>query len=149
MEQSHFLYDSKYLILICRLCGYVLSPNGIKKHLERAHRHLSLKIRRELAEFADTLDLATTREVSALRPDSKAVTGLKIESGFSCTRCEYVCATEETMMTHCRRNHEWVKEAGHMWEGCYVQRFFLGKDKRYFRVEWPSDDLGSTVVDDL
>jgi hypothetical protein len=36
-----------------------------------------------------------------------------------------------------------------MWESCHVQRFFLGKDKRYFRVDWPSDDLGSTVTDDL
>ena len=149
LEQRHFSHDSKYRILICRSCGYVLSPNGVKKHLERAHSHLDLATRKELVCFATTLDLATTQEIHALRPDSKAVMGLKIESGFQCMECEYVCATEETVMAHCRKNHGWIKEVGPRWESCHVQRFFLGRNKGYFRVERPSEDPGLMVVDDL
>ena len=42
MERPHLLYNSKYCVLVCRACQYAVSPNGVKRHLERWHAHLSL-----------------------------------------------------------------------------------------------------------
>src|SRR5579871_6816194 len=144
----HLLYNSDYRVLICRTCKYALSPNGVKKHLERTHKHLSLDVRKGLVGYARTLDLVTMEEVGMLRPGPKPVVGLEVVSGFYCIRCEYACATERTIMVHCRESHGWVKGIGRAWEGCQVQRFFTGGDRHYFRVESPMDDR-LTVTDDL
>jgi hypothetical protein len=100
MERPHLLYNSKYRVLVCRACQYALSPNGVKRHLERWHDHLSLDVRKALTRFAETLDLATISEVNALRPESDGVAGLRIQSGFQCMTCEYACATEGTITAH-------------------------------------------------
>jgi hypothetical protein len=148
---AYFIYNTKYRILICRQCKFVVHRDSLQRHLERRHGDRDWQIRNQLVVYARTLDLIPIKEMKLLQPDAEVIEGLDVLDGLNCTDCGYLCATQETMMQHCRRQHSWLKRVGPRWGTCHVQRLFTGGDSnKYFRVELrPRDNERLTLMDDL
>jgi hypothetical protein len=49
------IYNECFKIIICKACGYAVRKNWIKKHLERKHKYLDIKVWKELVECTKEL----------------------------------------------------------------------------------------------
>ena len=108
---DHYLiYNEHYEIIICKACGYAVKKNWIKKHLERKHKYLDIKVRKELVEC--TKELVESELIQTPEANCRAIEGLKLMNGFECEECGYVYVEARSIQEHCRSNHEWKKVMG-------------------------------------
>jgi len=101
---EYLLYLQEQQVLICRSCGYCLQPNGIGKHFQRTHSAVSLKVRKELMGYAESL---------ILRNPSEVVTPVTIVPAFDCLKVTqgFHCSTPGSIKEHCK-THRWTKPEG-------------------------------------
>jgi hypothetical protein len=74
--------------------------------------------------------------------------GIALSDGCRCVTCEYVCSSEDSMVVHCRTQHNWVKACGMGWEVGKVQTLFQGNHKKYFIVRLHTIEAPKQPVDD-
>src|SRR5579871_5953120 len=147
---TYLIYNARHRILICRHCRYVINPSGVKRHLRNEHLEWELCMRRQLTEYAATLDLISVKDACAIQLGPEPIEGLDVKQGLYCEECQYICVTVETMIKHCRSSHQWIQKMGCLWAACHVQRLFKGgENRKYFCVVGPREEDGTMMMEDL
>jgi len=117
-SQFHKMIDaSRYLVylqeqqaLICRGCKYCLQPNGVERHLQRKHSVISLKVRKELVNYAESLTLRNPSEVITPVTVIPAFDCLEVIRGFRCSACNCLYGTPRSIEEHCRTHRRTMQE---------------------------------------
>src|SRR5579864_2325159 len=126
MIPSVLQYLPDHRVILCMLCEkhYCIPPNGIRDHLFEFHKNkLTKKERRELVQFASSLDLAQPRDVKIPKRENGALSLLHKEEGYECLTCHYVCPMDTTMDKHGRGEHQWSMKQLDKWKRQWVQVF--------------------------
>jgi len=93
-----------------------------------------LKVRKRLIEYAGGLSLVEPGNVATPDSMSPPIEGIAVLDGCRCITCGSVCPGQDSMVTHCRTQHNWAKAQGMGWEARKVQTVFQGIHKKYFVV---------------
>ena len=130
--------NSKYHLLICKICKYVLEEDSVFNHLSRNHRllidcsHIKQDKKNDFVEELNYLDPVINSNFNI--ETEEIIQGLKVYNGYGCNSCNYLSVNKEKIKNHIRQNHQ-TKSYLDFYE-CNIQTLFLQPDKRrYFRVK--------------
>jgi hypothetical protein len=155
---SYIIYEEDLQVLICRSCRYALNPNGVKRHFQRYHKGVSLRLRKKIVEWCGTLHSKRPEEVAIPVEGANAIEGLKVIDGFMCQTCNSLCGTLSSMVKHCQDSHDWTtckskythgwKESADlledMWTEKKLQTLSINTGLKYFRVRGGNDPVHYT-----
>ena len=143
-------YDSKYSLLICRVCRYAIQKNALESHLLR-HKIYRGDRQRLLSSIAQ-LKLLEPQHVSLPAPGLPSVDALPIFSGYRCTAagCRHLTASSKRMKRHWSGTHDLggsIPLSSSFARPVKLQTFFRGNKVRYFEVASPTAPLVNTDDD--
>src|ERR1700733_55147 len=103
-QMLHYL--PAYRVLICKECRYAIQPSAISRHLKELHQ-IYRSQRKELLEYAGSLDLANPGDVVLPDPAGAPIPCLPVEDGFICgvSGCGHLCASLKRMKSHYATSH--------------------------------------------
>ena len=133
MSERYLSYIAEYHVLICLSCRHCISKTGLRLHFQRRHRDLPLRVRRELEDHVENLDVWRKTEVSHPSQTIPAIEGLKVQEGFICSydeRCNHLTSTDRSMMEHCRSVHSWIVSKGRGRLFISHAQVFVGKNNQ-------------------
>jgi hypothetical protein len=109
---NYFEYLIVWKVLVCRGCKYGLQKNGVWRHLSEKHQAIPMATRKALVAYADTLTLCLPSEIqiSSIIPRFECLE--LFNDGHRCMKCEALCGTLDSIQSHCRDKHKWVKSKG-------------------------------------
>jgi hypothetical protein len=125
--------DPDLQVLCCLICQVALPPDHISGHIENAHPGLQLdddKYSKAIFDMKIPMTLPTSITGGQY---IKACKGLKIQDGFACSLCSYVCGSKNTMGNHHRQEHA-AMDSPREWVPCKIQQLNKGTNKHYWRV---------------
>ncbi|KAK9427010.1 hypothetical protein V1505DRAFT_318287 [Lipomyces doorenjongii] len=142
LEGLGFHVDQRWKVATCRRCRYIVDPQNIINHVQKAHR-LNIPNIEQARRGVDAVKLRTHLAVVShedegshyymsdddddatvwFLPGSRALTGLPVYQGFKCMICLGTCTlTKASMRSHIFRNHR-GSEAKH-YAPTSVQAFY-------------------------
>ena len=111
--EQHLLYNADYGILICRLCGHTIRPDGVQRHFGTMHKKtMALETHKALVQYVDTLSLRAINDVVTSDAEAALIKGSSLMDGCRCDVCGHLCVSEGSMREHCTREHGWKKAKG-------------------------------------
>jgi hypothetical protein len=124
-SEQHLLYLPEHKALICRPCKHAIMPGctSVLRHLGDTHKLIAFLVRKELGTYADRLEVIEPERIAIPERGTGVVAGLALLNGYECGKCGYICASEGTMVKHCRKEFKWVVADGKRWKECKVQTF--------------------------
>src|SRR5439155_17850474 len=103
-------------------------------HTAKKEHHVSMEIRRKIADYMTTLDLLAPDKVISPR---QLVPYLKtIEHGFICNfpGCGQCSTLESSMLTHYYTHQKHIPKGFKDWESMSIQTFFDGHHRKYDKL---------------
>jgi hypothetical protein len=110
--------------------SHLRDHHGIKKTVEEVKRELNVD--QELLMVNEAKDWIKTMWVG------RAVQGIPVMEGWSCTECEYSAAIMQVMRNHFVKEHKGLTVAEHV-RRYKVQLVFKGVLHKYIQIEEPED----------
>ena len=141
------------LVIICRECKYALQASGecVSKHLGEKHG-ISLRLRRGLRKYVDSLQLPDPNTVDA-RPDgSEPHEHLATQTGAECAICRFRSTSLDVLHRHLSKAHghkayrrHWASDRLH--DGLSLQSWTQNGSRTYWTVTSPSPARPPIVID--
>jgi hypothetical protein len=93
-------------LLVCRACGYVLSPqaNSVNKHLKEKHQPLATRYQ-GLTTFLRSLPLSDPRELPLPEDHLSPFPHLTVRRGYSCSKCLYRSLSDKLVSDYLTAQH--------------------------------------------
>lgn len=117
-------YLPEHKVIVCSTCRYCIKSNGVELHLQRFHKDVQFKIRKDwcnvVNQRAQSGDLLEPHEVVHPTRTSGPVKELRVVDGFECSTCGFVCGTLGTAQFHAR-THGWCVGKETSWKPQHVQ----------------------------
>jgi Orsellinic acid/F9775 biosynthesis cluster protein D len=128
LDKIGFVANTKFHILICESCSAAIFPCHVPAHL--LSHHIPCPDSALLTSLVEKYAIApaTVTMPPGLHPPVK---GLSVYDGFQCQECGHCTSQESSMKKHVSQHAEGPIES----IPCNVQTFFLGRHRRFFRVE--------------
>jgi hypothetical protein len=138
LKRFNLIINTKYNILICKTCRYVIEKQSAYNHASRNHRIVldpTFLNKAEERLFIQTLERLYPEINSNVEIESEeTVQGLNITDGYQCKDCNYMCCTKRIILKHMRTEHGEEKKFN--FENCKLQSVFLHPDKKkFFKVK--------------
>ncbi|KAJ5860055.1 uncharacterized protein N7529_007365 [Penicillium soppii] len=113
MEHQLFYQPSTTLVIVCKLCEYVIRPKEVFRHLQSANHRIKKPKARQIAEAVQSWD--RTEECDEWQPPTvvnNPIPNLPVYSdGILCEKgqfCQYLARTVKTIQQHWRDQHGWI-----------------------------------------
>jgi len=123
-------------VVVCRFCKICISSKDPLRHYKDNHtakkdHHVSMEIRRKIADYMATLDLREPDKVICPRgpvPQLKV-----IKNGWVCNfaGCGQCSTSESGMLTHYYTHQKHIPKGFKDWESTSIQTFFEGHHRKY------------------
>ena len=144
-------------VAICKTHHHAVVRSNIHGHLNRSHKELTPKQRKEVVAAAEKLEAwaATEEEVAIPSHGSKAMNDLPVyQDGLQCAECKYISRHLQGIQVHCQKEHGWRNSRGKgrpgktqrkqvsiMWkEGVWCQKLLTyGRSATLFEVQRQDD----------
>src|SRR5436305_11319955 len=99
-DNRYLLYLDEYQALICKQCECAINgtTNGIARHFRERHKTIPLAERKLLSKFTDEIQVKTPEHLTKPIDSSQRLKGLKLQQGFECQTCLFVCASDTYMI---------------------------------------------------
>jgi hypothetical protein len=117
-------YLPKYKVILCSICRYCIKGDGIDLHLQRVHKDVHFKTRKEwrqqIKEDVDGQEVVEPAAVEIPIHASTPIQELPIMDGFQCLSCDFISGTVGTTQLHAR-THGWLTGKQPSWKLQHVQ----------------------------
>jgi Orsellinic acid/F9775 biosynthesis cluster protein D len=132
--------DELYNLVVCNECGIGIPFEWVKSHLIDHHgiRKSENEVWRELNVERKPMTVEEAKDWIKDIWVGRAVQGIPVTEGWSCTECEYSAAMMQVMRNHFVKDHKGFTVAEHV-ERCKVQLVFKGVLHKYIQIEEPKD----------
>ena len=139
LKEFNLIVNTKFNILICKTCKYVVEVDSVFNHLSRNHRRIiNSKILNDEKKqnFIAVMNLTfpnlnSNFDFSCEGGDE--IEGIKLNVGFHCShnQCEYLCVEKNSLYKHSKESHGCLP----MFIKCNIQTLFCNPEKKkYFKV---------------
>lgn len=139
LKEFNLIVNTKFNILICKTCKYVVEVDSVLNHLSRNHRRI---INSKILNVESKQNFITEMNLNFPNLNSNVdftfdgedeIEGIKLNEGFQCShnQCGYLCIEKNSIYKHSKESHGCLP----MFIKCNIQTLFSNPEKKkYFKV---------------